>query len=110
MTNEGEILASALPIYTTIGKPFSVLEIDVHPDRKRIWATLLALSDYLEEDVQLMMGDIEKEKESSLESGWDDGHSAGYEKAEKDYEDGYTAGYHEGYEDGVKDGKAQLQP
>ena len=70
----GEQLANSLPL-STIGEPFTIDEIDKHPDAQRIWRTLQEVCYCLEDDL-----------------------------SDYTYSQGHAEGYDEGYREGFQEG------
>ncbi len=79
----GEQLTEAMPL-STIGEPFTIDEIDKHPDAVRIWRTIQEVVNYHEN----LTSDL-----IYTQDEYDDYGS-------NEYEIGYDVGYKEGYVDG----------
>lgn len=105
----GEQLANSLPLFVK-GEPYTIDEIDKHPDRERIWRTLLELACYYEVDVNPDFIYSQKDMDDSLDEEYNRGYSEGQRESGVDYDSGYhngfehgkTVGYDMGYVDGRK--------
>ena len=102
----GEQLVNSMPI-GMIGEPFTIDEIDAHPDVQRIWRTIQEVVNYQWEYYDNLgyiytQQDMDRLKKDSYDSGFDEGLS----QSDPDgYGDGFKVGYDCGYKDGVKDAK-----
>lgn len=108
----GEQLAHSLPL-STIGEPFTIDEIDKHPDAQRMWRTIQEVAFYLTLDVNSDLIYTQEEMDDAKSKAYDRGYIAGKDEADKDYDSGWDAGfecghdtgYDKGYKEGLEDGR-----
>ncbi len=96
----GEQLAQAMPL-GVIGEPFTIDELDKHPDAKRIWRTIQEVVlhyEYMTSDLIYTQREYDEGGDRAYSVGWDEG----YEEARADLDE---ESYNKGYEQGVKDAK-----
>jgi hypothetical protein len=73
----GLLEGPSAPVSAYRAQPYGAAELDAHPDRDRIWATILALRE--EHD------GTEGEREKAYGQGYEQGYDAGYADAERDH-------------------------
>ena len=109
----GEQLANSLPLFVK-GEPYTIDEIDQHPDRERIWRTIQEICGYYEQEADSTCEDCHKNgKEEGEAVGYERGWVDGKDEGENLYDDGYnfgfdtgmTVGYDKGYKEGFNDGR-----
>jgi hypothetical protein len=104
----GEQLSNSLPLFVK-GEPYTIDEMDQHPDAQRIWSTIQEVVSYQWEEYD-NLGYIYTQKEwdyhgdSRYDEGFSKGINEGMAAADKCYQDGYTDGKEDGYDQGYKDG------
>ena len=93
----GEQLANSLPL-SAIGEPFTIDEIDKHPDAQRIWRTIQEVCYYHEGETSDYIY-TQKDMDDALDDEYDRGYIDGKYEADGDYDSGWDAGYKQGYDD-----------
>lgn len=95
---------SSIPT-VSFAEPLSVTEIDMHPDRDRIWSTLRQLELEMRAEVEALEEDI-REAEADRDPGENafDERRTVAEKAEEGRQAGYRAGFETGYAKGYDAG------
>jgi flagellar biosynthesis/type III secretory pathway protein FliH len=86
-------------------RPLTVPDLDLHPDRDRLWATLRELANEFREEIEAYEEDL-RELEADRapgENAFGERRTVA-EKAAAGYQDGYRAGYETGYWKGYDDG------
>jgi hypothetical protein len=76
----GEQLVNSLPLFTS-GEPFTIDQIDAHPDAQRIWRTIQEVVNYQ----------------------WEEYDNLGYIYTQKDMIEAERGSYDQGYKDGHDD-------
>ncbi len=91
----GEQLSNSLPLFVK-GEPYTIEEIDQHPDRERICCTIQEVGYYLTLDLESDLIYTQKEMDEALDEEYDRGFRDGKYEADDDYDSDYNDGYNEG--------------
>lgn len=75
-----ELIECQPPVSAIYAQPYTVFEIDTHPYRDRIWATILKMR----EPIQNALSEIDEHIDQAGRDGYDEGHYDATKGAELD--------------------------